>query len=234
MDSPSCLLGDFRPRPGAPIPLGDTSVGFYYEDPVSSTEEWLGALDTGLAVQLDTGFVSRARRVLVGDYIELRDPSWPDDQRFFVGGVGPGDGLAWLRVRYVPAAGLDPAPAVSLRAAGRLLIWVTAYENNRQGYPYVGQATVAWHGEGVASLETLEVSDGVPATVVVALAHCAAHAAGAAGALTVITSLDLDELDLVGFQRTSEGVRSVDTSFLNQDPDGAADLLRQALLRPGP
>jgi hypothetical protein len=88
---------------------------------------------------------------------------------------------------------------------------------------------VSWTGERTAHLEHVEVADGAPVTVVVDLAHLAAHAAGAAGALSVTTDLDAPELAVAGFSVRPGGRREVDTSFLDEDPAGAARLLESVL-----
>ena len=65
------------------------------------------------------------------------------------------------------------------------------------------------------------------------LASLAAHIAATAGALKVVTALELAGLELLGFRHTPEGTRVVDTSFLDEDPDGARALLEQSLESPG-
>lgn len=216
---------------GIPIPLGDTSRDFYYTDyPVASAEEWLDSVGLGLMIHMDTGFRAGARRTAVDDYIELRaDGGWPVDERFYYDVVEPTDPYSWERVPFVAAAGLDPTAAVASRDSGRLIGWVTGYENNSTGEPYVAHAVVSWTGESTAHLELVEVADGVPVTVVVDLAHLAAHAAGAAGALSVATDLDAPELALAGFRVGPGGRRELDTSFVDEDPVGAARLLETAL-----
>lgn len=220
---------------GIPIALSDTDREFYYTDfPVASTEEWLDSVGLGVEILLDTGFRETARRSSVEDYIELRaDGGWPVDERFYYDVVDPSEDISWERVPYVAAAGLDPGPAVAAREAGTLIGWVTGYENNATGEPYVGHAVVSWSGDSAARLEHLEVSNGVPVTVSVDLAHLAAHAAAATGVLQVATRIELDELSLVGFRPGPEGQRVLDTSFLGADPDAAARLFALSLTRGG-
>ena len=218
---------------GIPIALDETGRDFYYGDPVTSTDEWLHSVDLGIEIHLGTGFRARARRTQVDDYIELRaQGGWPEDDRFFLDVVDPGDDESWLRVPSVTEAGLDPGTAIASREAGRLIGWVTAYENNATGHPYVGQAVVSWSGHTTASLDCVEVTAGVPVTVAVDLASSAAHIAGDAGALHVTTDLGLEEFELAGFRYDGDGVRSVDTSFLDEDPAGARALLQEVLAEP--
>lgn len=219
---------------GIPIPLGDTSRDFYYTGyPVTSIEEWLDSVSLGLTIHLDTGFRTSARRTAVDDYIELRaDGGWPFDERFCYDVVDPADPYSWERVPFVTAAGLDPGAAVASRDSGRLIGWVTGYENNSTGEPYVGHAVVSWTGDTTAHLEHVELAGGVPVTVLVDLAHLAAHTAGAAGAMTVTTDLHQDELAVAGFRAGPSGERVVESSFLSEDPAAAARLLAAALTVP--
>lgn len=216
---------------GIPIPLGDTSREFYYpENRVSSVEEWLESVRLGMSIHVGTGLHSRARRTLVDDYIELREADgWEYDPRFYLDVVEPDEPQSWDRLPIVGHAGLDTAPAIASRDEGRLICWVTAYEDDSRGNPYAGHAVVSWTGDDTAHLEHLEVGNGVPITVVVGLARRGAHFAGGAGALSVTTALDTPELDLVGFRSAADGRRVVDTSFLDEDPAGAAALLREVL-----
>src|SRR5687768_6435871 len=115
---------------GIPIPLGDTSREFYYtENPVASVDEWLESVRIGMSIHVGTGLHARARRSLVGDYIELREADgWQYDDRFYLDVVDPDEPQSWDRIQLVAAAGLDPGPAIASRDEGRLLCWVTAFE----------------------------------------------------------------------------------------------------------
>jgi hypothetical protein len=204
---------------GIPIPLGDTRREFYYtENPVASVDEWLESVRIGMSIHVGTGLHARARRTLVGDYIELREADgWQYDDRFYLDVVDPDEPQSWDRIQLVVAAGLDPGPAIASRDEGRLLCWVTAFEEDSQANPYAGHAVVSWSGEDSADLEHVEVRPGAPVTVLVGLATC------------VTIGLDAPELDLVGFRYAADGRRVVDTSFLDEDPAGAAALLRDVL-----
>jgi hypothetical protein len=183
-----------------------------------------------MSIHVGTGLHARARRTLVGDYIELREADgWQYDDRFYLDVVDPDEPQSWDRIQLVVAAGLDPGPAIASRDEGRLLCWVTAFEEDSQANPYAGHAVVSWSGEDSADLEHVEVRPGAPVTVLVGLARRGAHVAGAAGATSVTIGLDAPELDLVGFRYAADGRRVVDTSFLDEDPAGAAALLRDVL-----
>ena len=248
---PGCVVDEVRGAPGEavltfrcgrdprtygiPIPLADTDREFYFTDnPVASIEEWLESVRIGMSIHVGTGLQTRGRRTLVGDYIELRETDgWEYDPRFYLDVVEPDEPQSWDRVELLAQAGLDAAPAIASRDEGRLIGWVTAYEDDSEGNPYAGHAVVSWTGDDTADLEHVEVAPGSPVTLVVGLARRGAHLAGRAGALSVTTSLDTPELDLVGFRHSADGRRAVDTSFLDEDPSGAAALLRDVLTPAG-
>ena len=216
---------------GIPIPLGSTSRDYYDRaNPVGSIDEWLESVRTGLSIQVGTGLHSRARRRLVNGYIELREADgWQYDSRFYLDIVEPDEPQSWDRLSLLREAGFDPAPALASRDQGRLIAWVTAYDDESPTNPYAGHAVVSWTGDETADLEHVEVRPGSPATLLVGLARRGAHFAGGAGALSVTTGLDNPELDLVGFRYGPDGRRAVDTGFLDEDPDGAAALLGEVL-----
>jgi hypothetical protein len=248
---PGCVVDDIRagrreavltmrcgrdPRTyGIPIPLGDPTRDFYYpENRLSSIDEWLESVRLGMSIHVGTGLHARARRTLVDDYIELREENgWQYDPRFYLDVVEPDEPQSWDRVPLLAEAGLDPAPAIASRDAGRLIGWVTAYEDGAATNPYAGHAVVTWTGDDTGDLEHVEVTPRAPVTVLVGLVRRGAHFAGASGALSVTTRLEAPELDLVGF-RYADGRRAVDTGFLDEDPEGAAALLRDVLGSTGP
>lgn len=212
---------------GIPISLTEPRRDFYYERrPVESDDEWLDSVDLGLMIMLDAGFRARARRREVGDYIELRDVGgWPNDDRFFLSWFG--ENFDEGRGRCIRHDGLDPELALARLKSGRLIAWLVAYENNSTGSPDVGQAVVSRDPAGVARLELVEVTPGVPESVMLDLAYFAAHAAAEEGAAIVVTDLDYPLLGLAGFE-SREGQQVLDTSFLRADPDGARELLARS------
>ena len=218
---------------GLPIPLTDLTTTYFYNSPISSPDEWLDELGTEVMVQLDTGYVSSASRVLIDDYIELREPRWPFDERFFVDVVPPDIDDSWLRVPFVADDGLDPAPALELRERGLLIAWITAYENNSTGSPYVGTATVSWIDDTVAELAHIQTVEDLPETAVLDIAHAAVHAAADLGATTVTTAEPYGDLDLLGFKQNSDSsARIVDTRILDADVERATESVETALKEP--
>jgi hypothetical protein len=169
----------------------------------------------------------------VDDYIELRGPGWPSDHRFCTDVVSPDDPVAWLRTEFLSEDGFDTDTAVQARDAGTLIAWITSYENNSTGSPYVAHATVVREASTVARLNHIELIDDGPTTLLLDTLRAATHAAAAAGMATVITELDLEYLETAGFRPTPDGHMAVDTHFLEEDPVAADALFRQALTTPG-
>lgn len=215
---------------GIPIDLTDTGHEYYYrDDAVSTDEEWLDSVGLGLLVSLDSGFRTWARRRRVDDYIELRaEGGWPTDSRFRQQSCEASDQhLAATLLKD----GLDPSVALELSAHGRLLVWLVTHENNSTGHPFVGQAVVASAERETATLLHVQACAGVPDHVRLGLAYTAVHAAAEAGAQRITTTLTDTFLDIAGF-RLVDGVRSIDPSFLDADPD-AVRALRDASLAEG-
>lgn len=228
----------FRWRPhrqlfGVPVALTHTDRRMDWDQPAVDLDDWVESVALWLMEDVENGFLYRARRRLVDDYLELRGPDWPSDPRFYVDVVDPSDQDSWLRTDFVARDGLDPRPSVARREAGDLVAWCTAYEDNSTGSPYVGQATVVRETPTVARLDHLELTDDAPATLVLDIVRTATHAAADAGATTVVTSLALEHLDVAGFRPGPDGRLTVDTRFIDEDPDAAEALLRDALAQPG-
>jgi len=218
---------------GVPVPLNRTTQRLDWDRPATDLNDWIQSVGLWLLEDVENGFAYRARRRWVDHYIELRGPDWPSDERFYFNVVGPGDADAWLRVPYFKLAGLDPKRAVEARERGALIGWVRAYENNLTGGPYVGQATISWSTPGVAVLDWVAVTSGVPDTLTLELVRFATHAACDNGAVEVMTDLDLKHLAIAGFRPASDKRMVMDTTFLSEDPEGADGVLRDALADPG-
>lgn len=227
----------FRWDGGGPygVPLSLTSIDrrLDWDRPAHHMDEWLESVDLWLMEDVENGFIHRARRRLADDYVELRGPGWPHDRRFWVDTVGPEDEFAWLRAPVMQHDGLDPGPAAKRRDSRTLVAWVTAYENNSSGSPYLGQATVVHTRPGVAEIDHVECAAGVPDTLILDLMHAATHAAAEAGAAVVITRLSLPHLAVAGF-RPEGDYHVLDTTFLDEDHDAAQRLLDDELAMPGP
>lgn len=228
------LLFRWNPLPdlfGVPVPLTMTSRRMDWDQPALDLVDWLESVDLWLMEDVENGIMLwRAARRRVDDYIELREPGWPIDDRFIVDVAAPGDRHAWLRTDFMARDGLEPAGAVQRRDAGTLIGWVTAYENNSTGSPYVAQATVVRDRPGIAHLDTLEVVPGAPPSLVLDVVRTATHFAAEQACGSVWTHLEVQHLDLAGFRRdAADGRMLVDTAFLDEDPIAARELLRAEL-----
>lgn len=203
--------------------------------PAADLEEWLESLDLWITEDVDNGYRYRARRSAVDDYIELRQPPWPMDERFYLQ-VNERIERDWTLVEHADD-GLDAGIALAAQDSGTLLAWTFAYENNSSGSPVVGHSTIAWDGPDVARLIHLVLRDDVPATVAAELVRSATHAAAEAGAQVVVSDVDLgtchpDLAAITGFRPGHEGMR-VGTDLLTEDADLAERLLDEALAEPG-
>ena len=226
----------WRPHPylfGVPLSLTATSQRMDWDRPAGDLGEWVESVDLWLMEDVENGFLYRARRRAVDDYIELRGPDWPIDWRFWTGFITANESESWLRVPFVARDGLDPQHAVARRDDGSLIAWVTAYENNSTGSPYLGQATVVAVSPTVAEIDFIEFAEGVPATLVLDLVRIATHAAADHGATVVATDLEIDVLATAGFRPDELGRMTVQTHFLDEDPGAADRLLEAALADPG-
>lgn len=230
------LMFRWRPYPylfGVPVSLTQTDRRLDWDRPAADLDEWVDSVDLWRMETLENGWTLQGRRSQVADYIELRGPAWPYDDRFFVDVVDPTDEHGWLRTDFISADGINPQPAIERRRAGTLVAWVTSCENNSTGSPYVGAATVVRVDDRTARLDSIEVIDQAPITLALDVVRVATHAAADTGAQTVVTSLDLDHLDILGFKATGTGELAVDTHFLDEDPEAYAVVLARALASPG-
>lgn len=187
---------------------------------------------TDLDERLGTGLVARAARRRDGSDIELFEPGWPDDQRFYLSGVHPElDEDAYTRqaIDFFEADGFSAATVRALQADGTLISWQRIYLNNRIGLPFVGHAAVAAVDSDTARLMFCETRPDVPETAAVDLCLAAAHEASWSGARRVITDLDepvtLQALAIIGFRDGGPGL-VLDTDFLDADHHAYARLLQ--------
>lgn len=233
------LIFRWEPLPdlfGVPVPLTQTHRRLDWDRPAADLAEWLESVDLWLMEDVENGMLWQAARRRVDDYVELRQPGWPIDHRFVVEVVAPTDRESWIRADFVARDGLDPGYAAQRRDVGTLIGWVTAYEDNSTGSPYVAQATVVHDRPGLAHLDTLQVMPGAPTSLVLDVVRAATHFAAERAYTSVWTDLDLEHLehlDLAGFRHDPGGGRiAVDTAFLDEDPVAANELLQAELAQP--
>lgn len=196
---------------------------------VEEPERWADDALTWLQEQLGTGLVLRGARRRDGDIIELTEPGWLVDHRFYTDSIQPAgepDRYAWDAIHLFQDDGFDTTTVQALRSAGTLISWERSYLNNRTGSPYVGHAATATVDADTAELVYCDTRPDVPRTVTLDLCLAAVHQASWRGARRVLTSLDDPILDVLGFRDHGDG-RELDTSFLDVDYASATWLLDQ-------
>jgi hypothetical protein len=193
-------------------------------DPMAdSLVEW--AIETGseLMEDVDTGLVYRSVRRADAGIIVLSEHDLPTDRRIYSSEMSE-ESDGWWLVEH----GFDTTIALTRKASGELISWLMAYVNNSRGEPVIGQAVVGWSGDGVARIDVLQTAPGTPVTAQLDLVHLACAMAAEAGARRVTTSSDLTELELMGFRAGADGLRVVDTAFLDIDLPALSELYREA------
>ncbi len=184
---------------GIKLDLSDPSVGLTGER-IRSADQWAGEVFWRLEEERNTGYLVRAERRRMADYIELHGRGYSFDSRYYVSNVPAVSDGSWLA-----DCGLDIRPATLLRRQGRLIAWLQAYLNNAHGEPFVGQVILGWASDTAAEIYALDLVSGTPSTVARDLALVAVHAASNDGAEVVTTSLTHPELRSVGFRPGSDG-----------------------------
>lgn len=152
--------------------------------------------------ELATGWLVRGIRRREGGVIHVSAPeqkSATESSDYFVSSVPLHDHSGvWLK-----ADGLRIVEAVNAKEAGTLAVWLQAYENNRQGYPYVGHAAARWTAPGSALFEVLETANAIPDSVTRKLIRATTHTLANVGALTIDTTFDHAELAELGYRQVS-------------------------------
>lgn len=200
---------------GVPVSLTRTHRRLDWDRPAHDLEERLGSVDLWLMEDVENFYPYRARRRAVDDYIELGQPNWPMDERFYLQ-INERLEQDWTLLQDITSTVLDARIALAAQDKGTLLAWTFAYENNATGGPIVGHSTVTWDGPHGARLVDMSVGDSVPATVAVDLVRHATHAAAEAGAQVVASDIDLatwhpDLPKITGFRPGNTGT-TVDTA----------------------
>jgi hypothetical protein len=211
---------------GVPVSLTKIDKRLDWNRPARDLSEWLESVDLWIMEDVENGLTWRAGRREVDDYIELRSPGWPNDERFYASIVTPNDAFAWKRTEFVRRDGLDPSWAIGRREDRTLVAWVTYYENNSSGSPYVAQATLVRNPGGEYCVDFLEALPGAPEFLKLDIVRTAAMFAAERGTSTVRIDAEIDHLDVIGCETdpTTER-RLLDTRFLNEDYDRAHRLL---------
>ena len=163
--------------------------------------------------ELDTGLIVRGTRVRSNGVLHISAPV-PSTTRakcdYMVSSVPLHDESGvWLAAR-----GLHTAEAVEAKNDGTLVVWKQAYENNEQGWPYVGHAAARWAAQGIASFDVLETVPGTPDAVSGQLIRAVTHALADAGANEIVASFEHPELMTLGYVDETGRSRLEVTSML--------------------
>ncbi len=193
-------------RFGVRIPIDDTGQGIWTGLETTSAQDWAGEVQGHLAEELMTGYVARAGRRPVADYIELSGTWWVSESARAVGEVPAGGEGQWLA-----RDGLHPGRA---RRFERRIAWLQAHVDNADAEQFVGQAFVTWASPGTAMLALVELTPGTPLTVGSDLTWTTINSAADAGASHVVTSFEEPWLDTLGFRPAGRGMLATSTTFL--------------------
>ncbi|RVW06892.1 hypothetical protein EGT67_24265 [Prescottella agglutinans] len=151
--------------------------------------DWMEELDTGLIVR---GTRRRVDGVL---HISAPQPGRTPNRDYAIDGVPLHDRSGvWLATE-----GLDIRRARAAKDDGVLAAWLQAYENNREGRPYVGHAAARWIGTDVARVDVLELVQGCPDRVAGELMWSITHTLADLGAVRIETPFDQRRLAELGF-----------------------------------
>lgn len=165
-----------------------------------------------------------SRRSAAGDAIEVVETA-PWDPRFAVGRYLADAGyVLWPLTGTVANLPTLPASVEGWRRDGTLLSCHAVGVQHSHPLPPFGHAATRWVGDGVASVDFLELDPGLPDTFGLLAVADAVHTAAVRGAHTLRCTVDVPHLSLLGFQRSTDGW-TVDDRFLDVDHAGIADIV---------
>lgn len=128
---------------------------------------------------------------------------------------------AWREVAQYADSRMPPTGVEEWRSNGSLISWHTVSLTHKRVLPVYGNGAARWVAEGVASFDHLELSPGLPETFGLLTLADAVLCAAAEGAHTIISSIDVAGLQLLGFRNVG-GSWEIDNRFLEIDYDGLA------------
>lgn len=147
------------------------------------------------------------------------------DPRFVSGHLaGTDPEVRWAEVARHADPRVPPPVVERWRSDGTLISWHHVTVADDHVMPVLGHGAVRWVADGVASIDLLDLSPGLPATFGVLTVAEAARRAAAAGTGTIVCTVDAPGLDLLGF-RDRSGSLQIDDRFLHIDHEGLADLV---------
>lgn len=192
---------------GGDLPIEEASLAHWAEEAV---------VEFACAPELS---LMESRRTSNGHVIELAEAE-PLDSRYTGGHVlGTSEIDEWQKLAQYADPVLPPPVVRQWRADGTLLSWHYLSLTHRHSLPVFGHGAIRWVSEGVASFDYLELLPGLPETFGVLTVAEAIHRAASTGADTIICTVDIPGIELLGF-RGAKGRLEVDNRFLNIDYDG--------------
>jgi hypothetical protein len=188
-------------------------------------QEWSDSLSLWLTEDvIDGGYVDRASRRRADGFIELTNPTWPQNTEAFIRRIDRRDDDVAIVSRRVSNSGIDSSHGLAALQQGSDAAWFVAAPDPETGRVF-GQSIMVLEEPSVARLTHLSTVPGSSRSLVVDLIRCATHAAAARGALCVVTDIDVPEMKLTGFRRDGTGL-GVTTDFLDEDHAGAVALFQ--------
>ncbi|WP_157432700.1 hypothetical protein [Aeromicrobium sp. Root472D3] len=209
----------------AVLPDEVSVMGGHVPHEEATLDQWADEVGAPLAWGATLPLLS-SRRSRVGDAVEVTEAE-PPDPRFTSGHLlGTAPDSAWREVADLSDPAVPPPTIESWRADGTLATWHHVRLQHRHVLPVCGHAAARWVGDATASLDHLEIEDGMPETFALLTVAEVMHSAAGAGARTIVCTVDVPGAELLGF-RERDGLLRVDTRFLDVDHDGVARLVRQ-------
>ena len=189
--------------------------------------EWAAEVVTDFARGADLPLIS-SRRTRNGQAIELTETE-PVDPRY-VGKhlLGSAPASEWQEVAQYADPVVPPLVVDRLRSEGTLVSWHYVSLQNTHVLPVYGHGASRWVSDGVASVDLIDLHPDLPETSGVLTVAELAHRAAAEGADTIMCTVDVPGLELLGFRRDGATMQ-IDNRFLDIDYDGmSAFVLRTA------
>jgi len=186
---------------GGNLPIEDATVGEWADEAV---------VDFVWGANLP---LMASRRTWNGHAVEItavgaRDPRYD-------GGHLPGTATpsVWREFAQHADPKVPPPVVERWRTAGTLISWHWVSVNHDRVLPVYGHGAARWVADGVASIDFLELSPGLPETFGLLTVADAAYRAAAEGAHSIVCTIDAPGIELLGFRRR-DGRLTIDNRFL--------------------
>lgn len=167
-----------------------------------------------------------SRRTSNGRVIELTEAE-PMDPRYSGGHLmGTCETEEWQKLAQYADPAVPPPTVQEWRANGTLLAWHYLSLQHDRVLPVFGHGAIRWVSDGVASFDYLELLPGLPETFGVLTVAEAIHRAASAGAHTIICTVDVPGIELLGFQG-EESCWEIDNRFVDIDYGGLTTFVSQ-------